>query len=297
MRTADVRRRFRLPSPTTLLLGFCAALAAFLFGWSRAHWWQRMPWGLTNIWWDLAAPLHFRSLSVSVDIADELPDESRVYIAPIGLAWLNDIPFYCGLMVGAPLPGGGRGRVAIFSRWHERSRSAIRVAPGGFCESAGYEGNFISVRNLVPWRAGRYTLTLSDLGRDAHGDGVWVGLGVRSAATGETWNAGALRFPGATLTLRPAIAAFVEIFGAPMRPRAIPTVRVRFGDLRVNGSRVSFRRISARYRTTVPPFAKAWPAGDGAVAVEAGRRFRRAGLARERAHYTEDLDRPASPGV
>ena len=289
MRVPSFVDLFWPPRRGDLLLGGCAALAAGLYGWSRRNWWPPMPWGLVNIWWDLPPQPVFRSLEISVDIADAVPEDTRLYIAPVGLAWLNDTPFYGGLLCGAPLPDGGRGRIALFSRWHERRLDHVREAPGGFSQSAGYEGDFIGVRQKVPWRRGRYRIAFRDVGRDGQGRGRWIAQTVRDEATGEGWSTGALCFPGESLRLRPHMAAFVEMFGAPIRPREIPRLRVRFGDLSINGAAVALRRATARYRMQTPPFAEAQAEGTGAVAVETGRRFRRAHLAMDRGSYSQRI--------
>jgi hypothetical protein len=289
MPSASLLRLFWPPCRADLLLGGCAALGVGLYSWSRRHWWPPMPWGLTNIWWDLPPQPVFRSLAVTVEIADAVPEGARLYIAPVGLAWLGDTPFYGGLLAGAPLPTGAAGRIGLFSRWHERREDFIRAAPGGFSQSAGYEGDFIGVRRPVPWRRGRYRILFADLGRDPGGRGTWIGQCVYEGATGAQWNIGALCFPGEDLRLRPHMAAFVEMFGAPIRPRDIPRIRVRFGDLAINGEPVPLRRATVRYKATTPPFARVQPEQTGGVVVETGRRFRRTGLAKERGSYTERL--------
>ncbi len=52
------------------------------------------------------------------------------------------------------------GRIGIFSRWGIRDPNAIKIAPNGRCESSGYEGDFVSVRNSVDWSKGSYTLDI-----------------------------------------------------------------------------------------------------------------------------------------
>jgi len=190
---------------------------------------------------------------------------------------------------GAPLPDGSKGRIALFSRWHERRMDHIREAPGGFSQSAGHEGDFIGVRQHVPLRRGIYRIEFRDVGRDPQGRGRLIAQLVREQATGAEWHTGALCFPGEVLRLRPRIAAFVEMFGAPIRPRDIPVLRIRFGDLAINGAAVPLRQALVRYRVRNPPFAQARGAGAGAVAVETGRRFRRFHLPVEQGAYTERI--------
>ena len=38
--------------------------------------------------------------------------------------------------------------------------------PDGYCESGGYEGDFVSVRRPFAWAQGRYRLTLERVGQD-----------------------------------------------------------------------------------------------------------------------------------
>jgi hypothetical protein len=87
-------------------------------------------------------------------------------------AYLNDtIGFYYGFQT---ITKGKKG--FIFSRWSTRDLSNSIIANGGWSESAGYEGDFISVRRWYDWEAGSYTITLKKDSTDKIGDwySVWV---------------------------------------------------------------------------------------------------------------------------
>ena len=55
-----------------------------------------MPWHLVDIWWDIGQDAPFESYSIDVDISDDVPSTKNLYISPIGIGHLNNIPFYGG---------------------------------------------------------------------------------------------------------------------------------------------------------------------------------------------------------
>ena len=55
------------------------------------------PWHLVDIWWDMGQDTPFESYSIDVDISDDVPSTKNLYIAPIGLGHLSNIPFYGGI--------------------------------------------------------------------------------------------------------------------------------------------------------------------------------------------------------
>lgn len=241
--------------------------------------WRSMPWGLVTIWWDLPAAkaVPFQSISIEVEVLKDPPNDVHLYLAPLGQGWLGGTPFYGGIQVGAPLPKGGRGRIALFSRWNERSQEAIRTAPGGFSESAGHEGDFIGVRQEVPWHVGRYTFKLAVTDHDAAN--TWVAMTVTEAASGRTWPVGALRFSGVAPVLKPSLASFVEVFGPAVSPEAIPETNIVFGEIKINGVPTIPTGAKALFAPNIPPFARAVVVRSGAVAVATGRLQDRTGMA------------------
>ncbi len=166
-----------------------------------------MPWHLVDLWWDIGKPSDFESYSIDVSIADDVPADVNLYIAPIGIGTISGNKFYGGLQTNSDgstrtdtrLRGIGRG--LLFSMWGERSMDAIRPADGGFCQSSGHEGDFVSVRRPFAWARGDYTYRLVKMDREVV-DGApctWVGAFVyshekdenifvgRSASRGISW--------------------------------------------------------------------------------------------------------------
>lgn len=129
---------------------------------------KSMPWHLIDLWWDMGKPQEFNSYSIVVDISDDVPDDVSLYISPVGLGHLNDIAFYGGIQtrtdaqtkIDPSLRVIGRG--LLFSMWGERSYDAIRPSDGGFCQSSGHEGDFVSVRRAYQWTKGNFRMRFSN---------------------------------------------------------------------------------------------------------------------------------------
>ena len=116
-----------------------------------------MPWHLVDTWWDIGQENPFESLAVDVTISDDVPSSVNLYISPIGLGHLSKTPFYGGIQTQAdgytkndpklrPIGPG-----FLFSMWGERSHDAIRPSDGGFLQSSGDEGDFVSVGRQFAW--------------------------------------------------------------------------------------------------------------------------------------------------
>jgi hypothetical protein len=209
------------------------------------------PWHMADVWWHFANKTeHFESLSVDVSIDRDIPDSYDLYIAPVGIGQMNGFQFYGGLQTninGWPtkescervFPGKG----AIFSRWSDDKKTPIglghvRMAADGLCESAGYEGEFCSVRRPFPWTKGSYTYSIVK-GDTETIDGkphTWFHCIVRTHSTGAVTAIGSLRFEGTDFTFWEKNAAFVEVYSTAKIPASgIPKVNVTFGYPRVNG--------------------------------------------------------------
>jgi hypothetical protein len=237
-----------------------------------------MPWGLATIWWDLPDSGPFYSLSIDFSIDEELPDGTHLFIAPLGSGLLNEVRFYGGVQVGGLTPDGKNARLGLFSRWNERSQQAMRAAPGGYGISSGAEGDFVSVRQFVPWHRGRYTARLTVTDRASSPPGSWVQMTVSEAGSGRQWIVGSLLFPGRELKLGPSVAAFVELFGPPIRPEDVPKMTVAFGDLRVNGTPAAIRHAQVEYAADVPPYVEADKGPNGRVTLRVGEPHSRQGF-------------------
>lgn len=263
-----------LPFVCCLLLVGVVCSAAF----AQDKQYARMPWHLVDLWWDVGRDAPFESYSIDVTISEDVPATTNLYIAPIGLGHLSKTPFYGGIQTQAD--GNTKrdprlrkiGPGFLMSMWGERSLDAIRPAQGGFCQSSGHEGDFVSVRRPYEWHKGKYTYKIVKMDKEIV-DGkpaTWVGAFVHSHEKDEHIFIGALRFKGDNLVLDRKIASFVEVYGKAIPVDEIPQVTVTFGNLRVNGEAVEAPPVEAIYPQGVPDYADA-KAADAAVVIEVGK--------------------------
>jgi len=253
------------------------------------------PWHMANIWWILNGPVaHFESLEIDITIDRDVPDTYNLYISPCGSSKINGKQFYGGLQSninGWPSatnqtrvhPGKG----AIFSRWSNDKTTPIglenvRVAgPDCLVESAGYEGEFASVRRPFDWSRGNYTYRIVK-GETEVSQGetnTWFDCSIKDA-TGTTRKIGSLRFEGSDFSYAPSHSAFVEIYSTSKIPRSdIPKVNVTFGLPRINGKPAPLKQAHAYYpnkpgEPDSPDCANVVEEG-ASVRVEVGPIFRR----------------------
>ena len=236
-----------------------------------------MPWHLVDLWWDLGEKRPFESYSVDVTISETLPDTTKLYIAPVGIAYLNKIPFYGGLQsnfIGYTRDDPKRrwsGHGLLMSMWGERSLDAVRTSIGGYRESSGHEGDFVGVRRPYKWTKGTYTYRVVRMDEEVV-DGThctWVGAFLYSHEKNENVFIGALRFPSQDLVLSQRVASFVEVYGPRIPVDEIPRLTVTFGNLKLNGKPVPVKSVDAVYADGVPDYAEAKPQ-DGKVVIEVG---------------------------
>jgi len=218
------------------------------------------PWHLADIWWTFEHPTtNFQSLEVDVTIDRDVPDTFNLYVAPCGIAKINGLDFYGGLQSNingwADATNQTRlhpGKGAIFSRWSSDKETPVglenvRVA-GTNClvESAGYEGEFASVRRPFVWTKGTYTYQIIKAQTElvAGKTNTWFTCCVRDAA-GKVHDIGSLRFEGSDFTFWARHAAFVEVYSTAKIPRSeIPEVKVTFGYPRLNGQSPKLKSTS-----------------------------------------------------
>lgn len=266
------------------------------------------PWHLVDLWWNFAGPIAgFESLSVDITIDRDIPSTYNLYISPIGVAELNGLQFYGGLQTNINGWENKESRVrvhpgkgAIFSRWSPDKRlpiglNHVRMARDGLCESAGYEGEFCSVRRPYPWTRGTYTYSIvkGDLETVAGEPHTWFHCLVRSHETGMTTWIGSLRFEGEGFTYWARHAAFIEVYATHPIPRAgIPRVTVTFGYPRINGRAPPLASASAHYNPSASPACATARADSDAVVVEIGPMFLRDW---DHGQHPLDLRHPAPP--
>lgn len=239
---------------------------------------KKMPWHLIDLWWDLGKDRPFESYSIDVTLDRDVPADVNLYVAPIGIARLGDNKFYGGLQTRSD--GNTRtepklrsiGPGLLLSMWGERSLDAIRPSDGGFLQSSGHEGDFVSVRRPYAWTKGTYTYRVAKMEREIV-DGkpcTWVGAFLHNHAKDETIFIGALRFPSENLVLNRQVASFVEVYGQQKPVADIPKVTVTFGSLKVNGEAIAEPPVRAVYPKGVPDYADA-KLGEAGVVIAVGR--------------------------
>jgi hypothetical protein len=156
--------------------------------------------------------------------------------------------------------------------WGERSLDAIRPSQGGFCQSSGHEGDFVSVRRPYEWKKGKYTYSVVKMDQEIV-DGqpaTWVGAFLYSHEKDENIFIGALRFKSENLILERKVASFVEVYGNRIPVDKIPQVVVTFGNLKLNGEVLKAPGVEAIYPKGVPDYADA-KAKEDDVVIEVGK--------------------------
>lgn len=223
----------------------------------------KRPWHVANVWWDFEKPAeHFESLAIDVAIDQDVPSTYNLYISPCGLGKINGMQFYGGLQSNingwsseADQTRLHPGKGAIFSRWSNDKKTPIGLhhvktaASDCLVESAGYEGEFASVRRPLAWTKGTYTWQIVKAETEKI-DGqphTWFRCEVKDSS-GAVFPVGSLRFEGSDFTLWEKNSAFVEVYSTAKIPRSrIPKVNVTFGWPRINGQPASIKKTSAFY--------------------------------------------------
>ncbi len=257
----------------------------------------RRPWHVANIWWTLDKPVeHFTRLDMEVTIDRDIPETYNLYVSPCGIAKINGLQFYGGLQTN--INGWAnkesrtrvhRGHGGIFSRWSADKTTPIGLehvevaADECLVESAGYEGEFASVRRPIQWSQGTYRWSV------VKGDSIdfnekratWFECQITNLRDNSTLNVGKLLFEGEDFTFWAKHSAFVEVYATGPIPKSnIPKVTVRFGWPMINGKPASVMKADAYYPDPKkgipgsPDCAKVRADGEACV-VEVGAIFQR----------------------
>ncbi len=232
------------------------------------------PWHLVDVWCDIGKDVVIDTCSVDLDISDDIAsEEARFFVVPF-CGTINGQQFYTGIITDAvgntlkdPQPRSV-GRGGVFSRWGERGHDNVRPAVGGCFLDSDIEGDFVSVRTAHKWKKGKYTLKIVKMETEKTREGsyVWAGAYLYSHERDETLFFGALRFKGENLQLSQKVCMFVEVYERPIPIREIPSVVVKFSNLRVNDGIVENPKFWANYPPKVPDCADAQQ-GDGVITV------------------------------
>jgi hypothetical protein len=243
---------------------------------------------MVNVWWDaaeLSAP--FDSFSMDITISRDMPsDRFNLYISPMSGAFSGDASFYGGLQTnigGYPAAHPDdraapyhKGKGAIFSRWGKGlDLTYVRAEADGLVEAAGYEGDFVSGRRPLSWKAGTYAFELRRMSvqRREGRDWTWIAASVVDRASGRTVRVASLRFPGNDPRLKPQFGSFIEFYGGKdVDIAGLPPLEVRFGRPAFNGRPLKLDRVSVRYpdgpnEPASPPIMDAALSEDGTQVV------------------------------
>jgi hypothetical protein len=174
--------------------------------------------------WKLDRPTP--EIRLPVEVVDDPGSGAGLYFVP----WSGRIggtQMYLGLQTDVWRPGvGGAGKGVIFSRWGRKDEADVRVAPGGFSQISGHEGDFVGVRILYGWKRGSYTLVLARESGDEQGD--WYRLDIDDGRS-STW-VGSLRIPRADPQtpglVAPEGTAFIEVYSGARSHEEVPTWHV-----------------------------------------------------------------------
>ena len=233
------------------------------------------PWHMVDIDYNFTNDIEFDKLSVDVSIKDKVSKDEFLYIAPF-CGEINGVLFYAGIQTQC---GGYHnlmhneekseyheiGKALIFSRWQTREVKGLQKAPNGVCESSGYEGDFISVRNAFDWDNGTYTLSLINTHETIRLNGelhTFVELQAYDHQNNKTVGCGKLAFPGEHLVLEKRNFMFVELYSEYTKISDTPKGTVSMGNFtyqspsKTSVSRVSIEEAVALYDMDQPQWAR-----------------------------------------
>jgi hypothetical protein len=242
------------------------------------------PWHIVDVEFYLDTDYVFNSYSVDLNILTPIPNDTYLYIAPFGSGYINDILYYGGIQThtgGYKNPNHNNektafteiGRAMIFSRWDERSPEAIFMDSSGVCESSGYEGDFVSVRNALNWTTGKYTFKIEKLNNYTNINSVKhsiVQMTVYEHKTKKTFNCGALAFPGDQLILSSSQFLFFELYGKRINVNQMPYAKFECSNFQIDGKPVAISSAGALYPKDFPKYGAA-TYSNGKFTIEIGK--------------------------
>jgi hypothetical protein len=240
---------------------------------------RKLPWHLVNIHWTMEAGVEaeeFHEFTLDVSLENDPGESLRFYISPFTFNFLNGPLVYGGLQTHVGKLPPNRQRGIIFSRWGERREDFIRHPPDGAWESAGYEGNFISTRAPLAWRAGQHQMRLSrhPAAKPTDAPGHWVGFSFCLEMV-ECRSAGELGFAEAKPRMPRHFISFVEIYGKEANLANLKNFSVTFARPKLNGRPVRIERLDALFPPDIPAIAKVRRVDPFTVRIEIGESDRR----------------------
>ncbi|MFL2663509.1 MAG: hypothetical protein ACJ0F1_01130 [Crocinitomicaceae bacterium] len=233
------------------------------------------PWHLLDVEYEFKSDMPFEKFSIDLNIKREIDDSAYFYIAPF-TGEINGVGFYGGIQT----QGGGYkspnhntdgssfsslGRIGIFSRWGIRDPNAIKIAPKGRCESSGYEGDFVSVRNSIDWSKGTYTLDIRNTHERVTIDSVlhtYVEMSIYNHQTSELVSVGKLAFPGTKMVLAKRNCMFIEHYSTYEKIAEIPKGQITLGKIKIDGKLQNIHNVWDIAEKNYPIWARSWTDGN-----------------------------------
>ena len=206
-----------------------------------------LPWHLMQLIWNFSdSIIDFRRMDMEIIIDRDISTDYHLYICPFN-GKFNGQAFYAGIQTkidgyttkeksnakSEPKQGGMKG--GIFSRWSADQKTPIgldytEMFEDGLCESAGYEGEFCSVRRPFEWTKGSYVISLMknetvNFKGEPH---TWVSMEVTDKSQNKVTQIGRLLFKGEKLNWHTSNAAFVETYNFTPQAPHIPEAQITF---------------------------------------------------------------------
>ena len=139
--------------------------------------------------------------------------------------------FYYGIQT---ITGSNHG--LIFSRWGTRDLANVRTAPGGWSESAGYEGDFVGIRLNYDWANGDYTVRFTRAEADGAAD--WFDLYIANSSGTEQY-VGGIRFQRSNSSTPATIDSYggswLEVYHGPTQSDDIPFWEIKLSPTANDG--------------------------------------------------------------
>ena len=200
----------------------------------------------------------FESVKHTFTIHQEPSHHGKLYLQ-VYQGIINDtIGFYYGIQtdVYSSEPPYWRGKGLIFSRWKTRDTNNYATTEGGWGQSAGYEGDFIGVRNSYNWGVGTYEIELKKDSVDPVGD--WYSLKIKNVLEAEQTHIGSIRFENSSLStgIKSGGIIWTELY-SNASDGSIPDWHVSVEDIIIDGQ-YKPDRIDTNYNNTLKDFSNSY---------------------------------------
>jgi hypothetical protein len=197
----------------------------------------------------------FESVKHTFTIHQEPSNNGKLYYQFYNGRINDTIGFYYGIQTDmySPQPPTWRGRGLVFSRWNTRDINNYSIAENGFGQSAGYEGDFIGVRNSFNWGVGTYETEFKKDSTDNIGD--WYSLKIRNILEDEQTYIGSIRFESSSISsgIKSGGSLWTELY-SNASDGTIPDWHVSVDDIIIDGEFMP-NRIDTYYSETFKDFS------------------------------------------